>query len=91
VGILGMAFKANNDDNRESLAYKLKKLLQYEGANVVCTDPYINEPNFTSVENVLNSCELIFIGCPHNEYKDIKFKNHKVIDCWGLYVEKTIH
>lgn len=90
VGILGMAFKANNDDSRESLAYKLRKLLQYEGANVLCTDPYINDSGFSSIETVLDTCELIFIGCPHNEYRDIKFNDHKVIDCWGLYVEKTI-
>ncbi len=90
VGILGMAFKANNDDSRESLAYKLRKLLQYEGANVLCTDPYINDPGFSSIETVLDTCELIFIGCPHNEYRDIKFNDHKVIDCWGLYAEKTI-
>ena len=90
IGILGMAFKANNDDSRESLAYKLKKLLQYEGANVLCTDPYINDPGFSSIETVLDTCELIFIGCPHNEYRDIKLNDHKVIDCWGLYAGKTI-
>lgn len=90
VGILGMAFKPNNDDSRESLAYKLRKLLQYEGANVVCTDPYIDAPAFSSIDTVLDTCELIFIGCPHNEYKDIEFNDHKVIDCWGLYAEKKI-
>lgn len=90
VGILGMAFKANNDDSRESLAYKLRKLLQYEGADVLCTDPYIKDPGFSSLDNVLDTCKLIFIGCPHYEYKDIKFNDHKVIDCWGLYAEKTI-
>ena len=32
-GILGMAFKPNNDDWRESLAFKLRKLLLWEGAS----------------------------------------------------------
>jgi UDP-N-acetyl-D-mannosaminuronic acid dehydrogenase len=89
VGILGMAFKANNDDSRESLAYKLKKLLQYEGANVLCTDPYIEDDAFTSIENVLSSCNLIFVGCPHSVYRDITFDGQKVIDCWGLYPKKS--
>lgn len=89
VGILGMAFKANNDDARESLAYKLRRLLQYEGANVLCTDPYIKEDKFTTVVNILNSSELIFIGCPHSVYRNIKFDGHKVIDCWGLYSKQT--
>lgn len=85
IGILGMAFKANNDDMRESLAYKLRKLLQYEGANVICSDPYIEDPAFTKIETVLSLCEMIFIGCPHSEYRDLKFTGQKVIDCWGLY------
>lgn len=85
IGILGMAFKANNDDMRESLAYKLRKLLQYEGANVICSDPYIEDPAFAKIETVLSLCEMIFIGCPHSEYRDLKFTGQKVIDCWGLY------
>ena len=89
VGILGMAFKANNDDDRESLAYKLRKLLQYEGANVLCTDPYIKDDSFFPLETVLESCELIFIGCPHSIYRDIQFKGQKkVFDCWSLYPKK---
>ena len=90
VGIIGMAFKADNDDTRESLAYKLKKLLQYEGADVLCSDPYIKEDNFLSLEAVLDSCEIIFIGCPHAEYRKIKFKGQKIIDCWGLYSKNII-
>ncbi len=31
VGILGMAFKAESDDIRSSLSYKLKRLLQVQG------------------------------------------------------------
>jgi UDP-N-acetyl-D-mannosaminuronic acid dehydrogenase len=88
VGILGMAFKADNDDIRESLAYKLRKLLLYEGAEVLCSDPYINNKEFLSCETVMNSCEVIFIGCPHSIYRDLKFNDHIVIDCWGLYAKQ---
>ena len=45
VGILGMAFKANNDDIRDSLAFKLKKL-EYEGCKVYCSDIYLKDRNF---------------------------------------------
>lgn len=89
VGILGMAFKADNDDMRESLAYKLRKILLYEGAIVLCTDPYIKDESFSPLETVLESCELIFIGCPHSVYRDIQFKGQKnVFDCWNLYPKK---
>lgn len=84
VGILGMAFKPDNDDKRESLAYKLRKLLLYENAEVLCTDPYIHEEGFEPLETVLASCELLFIGCPHREYRSLSFDKHHVIDCWGL-------
>ena len=43
VGILGMAFKAESDDTRASLSYKLRKLLSWAGARVVCTDPYVDD------------------------------------------------
>ena len=41
VGILGMAFKAESDDTRASLSFKLRKLLAWAGATVLCTDPYV--------------------------------------------------
>ena len=41
VAILGMGFKAESDDKRDSLSYKLKKLLEVEALEVLCTDPYV--------------------------------------------------
>ena len=82
VGILGMAYKPNNDDKRESLAFKLRKILQYEGAQVMCADPYIQGPEFVSTDTILSQCEIIFIGCPHSEYRDLDFGDRNVIDCW---------
>ncbi|MCX6906805.1 MAG: nucleotide sugar dehydrogenase [Verrucomicrobia bacterium] len=84
VGILGMAFKPNNDDKRESLAYKLRKLLVYEGAQVLCTDPYIRDADFVPLETVLKECEILFIGCPHSEYRRLKFPGKRVVDCWNM-------
>ena len=84
VGILGMAFKADNDDSRDSLAYKLHKLLTYENAIVLCTDPYIKDPSFASVETVLASCEVLFIGCPRTAYRYLSFDGKRVVDCWGF-------
>lgn len=90
VGILGMAYKADNDDSRDSLAYKLLKLLTYEHAVVMCTDPYVDDPRFFSVEQVLEKCDLIFIGCPHSAYKLIDFGDREVVDCWGLTREEKV-
>ena len=40
VGILGMAFKPESDDTRNSLSYKLK-ILQLNAKEVLTTDPYV--------------------------------------------------
>jgi UDP-N-acetyl-D-mannosaminuronic acid dehydrogenase len=83
VGILGMAFKADSDDFRGSLAFKLRRLLVHEQAKVFCTDPFVSNPSFTSLETVLK-CDVIFIGCPHTPYRKVNLKGKKVIDCWGF-------
>lgn len=84
VGILGMAFKPDNDDHRDSLAYKLRRLLQYENATVLCADPFIKDDSFVPLEKVLSSAKLLVIGCPHSEYRQIDFSGRDVVDCWGL-------
>ena len=38
-----MAFKGDSDDIRDSLSYKLKKLLEVESKEVLCTDPFVPE------------------------------------------------
>lgn len=85
VGILGMTFKPDNDDIRDSLAYRLKKKLEEEGCKVLCSDPFFKDKNFVSMNIILKKSKIIFIGCPHSEYKNIKFpKNIQIIDCWGF-------
>lgn len=71
AAILGMAFKGNCDDPRDSLAYKLRKVLLLECRRVLCTDPYIRDPDFVSLETALSEADLVFVGACHDEYRDL--------------------
>ncbi len=84
VGILGMAFKADSDDIRESLAYKLRKLLRLRGAEVICSDEYVRDRTFLAKEDILRRAEVVIIGVPHSAYKNLSVpKRVRVIDLWG--------
>lgn len=86
VGILGMAFKAENDDKRESLAYKLKKILEIEAKNVLCSDAYIRDESFVSTERLLKDSDIIVLATPHKQYKSLHFDQDKVlVDVWNFY------
>jgi UDP-N-acetyl-D-mannosaminuronic acid dehydrogenase len=86
VGILGMAFKANNDDKRESLSYKLKKILEIEAKKVLCSDVYINEEEVISPGEVINQSDVIIMGTPHKEYADLVIEKSKIlVDIWNFY------
>ena len=71
VGILGMAFKAESDDPRESLSYKLRKFFEYEAADVLCSDVYIADPSFVSADELIERSDVIVIGAPHRAYRSI--------------------
>jgi UDP-N-acetyl-D-mannosaminuronic acid dehydrogenase len=83
VGILGMAFKAESDDIRASLSYKLRKLLTWAGADVLCTDPYVDDARLLPLEDVVERSEIIVLGAPHRAYSNLAIKGRPVIDVWG--------
>jgi UDP-N-acetyl-D-mannosaminuronic acid dehydrogenase len=84
VGILGMAFKGESDDPRASLSYKLRKLAQFKGATVICTDPYIVDETFEPLEKVLRESDLLIVGAPHRAYRTLELDDREVVDVWGI-------
>ncbi len=85
VGILGMAFKAESDDTRSSLSYKLRKILEMECSEVLCTDPYVRDPGFVSAEELVRRSDLLIVGAPHHSYRDLDTAGKPVVDIWNLY------
>lgn len=83
VGILGMAFKAESDDSRASLSYKLRKLLAWAGATVLCTDPYVQDDRLVPLETVLAEAGTLVVGVPHRAYRDLELGERDVVDVWG--------
>ena len=85
VGILGMAFKGESDDPRDSLSYKLRKLLAWAGADVMCTDPYVEDDRLVPLERVLSESELLVVGAPHRAYRETTWPDDTpVVDVWGV-------
>ena len=87
VGILGMAFKAESDDIRASLSFKLRKLLEWTGATVVCTDPYVLDPRLVALDTVLADADILVIGAPHRAYRSLALDGREVVDVWNCLGE----
>ncbi len=83
IGILGMAFKAESDDIRSSLSYKLRKLLAWKGARVLCTDPYVVDDRIVPLDDVLRDAEILVLGAPHRAYRQLEIGGRDVVDVWG--------
>jgi UDP-N-acetyl-D-mannosaminuronic acid dehydrogenase len=83
VGILGMAFKGGSDDTRDSLAYKLRKILTLKARETLCTDPYVPDDRLLPLDDVLKRADLLVIAAPHPDYADLRTEK-PVIDMWGL-------
>ena len=85
VGILGMAFKADIDDIRDSLSYKLGKVLRFHGATVSYSDEFAVDPTFVSKEQLVASSDVVIVGVPHSAYRTFAIPAHvEVVDLWDV-------
>jgi len=85
VGILGMAFKADIDDIRDSLSYKLGKVLRFHGAEVYYSDEFARDPTFISKEQLVERSDVVIVGVPHSAYRTLAIPERvEVVDLWGV-------
>ena len=67
VAVLGLAFKAGTDDERDSLAHKLVRLLERELADVAIHDPHVTTPT-QSFDDAVAGADAIVLATNHPEF-----------------------
>jgi UDP-N-acetyl-D-mannosaminuronic acid dehydrogenase len=69
VAVLGLAFKADTDDERDSLSHKLIRLLERELADVAVHDARVPTPT-VSLEDALDGAAAVVVATNHSEFRD---------------------
>lgn len=90
IGILGMTFKGNVDDLRDSLSFKLFEILQQVAKKVICSDVLVQKENFVSENQILAESDIIIIAAPHKEYGTI-ITEKPIIDIWRVTRNKSLY
>jgi UDP-N-acetyl-D-mannosaminuronic acid dehydrogenase len=67
VAVLGLAFKSDTDDERDSLSHKLIRLLERELADVTIHDPIVATPT-SSFDEAVSGADVVIVATNHTAY-----------------------
>ena len=91
VGLLGMAFKADNDDPRSSLSYKLKRLLAFHAGAVLTTDPYVKgDSDILPLDEVMRRSDVLVLCVPHTVYRRLDTTDKIAVDIWNVWEKRPM-
>ncbi len=106
LSFLGLSFKPNTDDIRESSSIKLANYLQEKGYIINCFDPvamenakkeFINFNYFNNAQEACNKVDAIIIGTEWNEFRALNFseiakivREKKIFDLRNIYDESEL-
>ena len=93
IGVLGLSYKANCEDCRESSGIAICRYLEAHGYRVLANE--INSPLTLidgipndSCETVIEKCDVIIIAQKHSAYAGLDFLGKPIIDCVNLFPRK---
>lgn len=78
IGVLGISYKADVGDIRESPSVSVIELLKKKGANVVTFDPYIKS-DCESLSEFQSKCPFIILCTNHSSFRDLDFSKIKIL------------
>ena len=88
IGILGVAFKPNIDDTRDSLSIDLFEFLKKKKFKVKISDEFVQMNDIIDKKKLIKQSDIIILGVPHSSYKKLKIpKNKYLVDTWGFFEE----
>ena len=89
VGVLGLTFKAETDDIRDSLSIKLLQLLKLKKIKTLQSDEFVRNKQNIDKKDLVKKSDIIILATPHKAYKKLKIRKNKIlIDIWGLIDKK---
>jgi UDP-N-acetyl-D-mannosaminuronic acid dehydrogenase len=68
VAVLGLTFKRDTDDERDSLSHKLIRLLERELADVAVCDPHASTPT-QSLADAVQDADVVIVATNHSEFE----------------------
>lgn len=91
IGILGLAYKPDIDDLRESPAIEIAEILRDKGYNVIVCEPNIRKKEVNKFElytfsEIIDKSDYLVLTQGHKEFKENinKLKEKNIYDCLGL-------
>ena len=99
VTILGITYKANIDDTRESPIISLIEILEKHNYKISVVDPYVKEFRY-KVESIIEAAEasdLLILAVNHKDFKKLDFdalakkmRNRIVLDTRNYFNKNTV-
>jgi UDP-N-acetyl-D-mannosaminuronic acid dehydrogenase len=86
VAVLGLTFKRDSDDARDSLSYKLIRLLERELAHVSRHDPHLPDES-EPLETALDGADGVIVATNHSDYADLAARlpsGALLVDPWNV-------
>jgi UDP-N-acetyl-D-mannosaminuronic acid dehydrogenase len=93
VAVLGLAFKRDTDDERDSLSHKLIRLLERELADVAVHDPVVATPT-ASFDDAVRGADVVVVAANHSAYStpdslaaigELAAPDCLVVDPWNAF------
>jgi len=93
VAVLGLAFKRDTDDERDSLSHKLIRLLERELADVAVHDPHTPTPT-AEFEEAMTGADVVVVATNHSAYstpecleriRSLAHPDCLVVDPWNAF------
>jgi UDP-N-acetyl-D-mannosaminuronic acid dehydrogenase len=70
IAVLGLTFKRDTDDPRDSLSFKLIRLLERELCQVARHDPFLPDQS-DPLDEALSGAEAVIVATNHSAYEDV--------------------
>ena len=72
IAVLGVSYKGNTGDDRESPSYEIIAKLS-DDYEIAIHDPHIDNPNFVGFDEAIEDSDLILVLCDHDEFKNLDY------------------